>query len=336
MKKIILFLILLSFCKIEEKEKEIKGYLRVTALNGLILRAGPGTNFPKVKTLPRNTITPIYDTIGQTTEIKGFKGKWILTEYQKTSGYVFSGHVLITSNKESLENDSFNKDPITQFLISESGKDQIIKKLKEKNATFLNGNEIPILKRFYEDEFSLIETISFGVEYSPKTITRTIKGSNIIEFPDINNFHPIKIYESGKIIEGEYYPCYECCANTNPIIAIFTENKSISFLASASDTDALCYPEGGNTNFNRIRFSDMKNELYIQTKVGDCSEENLLYCYETNTTDSCKPKRYTSEFFKIIKNPFEDPIIDIYYNGIPDGYKKEFKNARKLIEWKVK
>lgn len=336
MRKIIIILILLSFCKIQKKEKEIKGYLRVTALSGLILRDGPGTNFPKIKSLPRNSVTPIYDTVGETIDIKGYKGKWILTEFQQSTGFVFSGHVLIASNKESLQNNFFNKNQITQFLISETGNSTIVKKLKDKNSHFLHGNEKPIFKKFYEDDYSIIETISFGDEYSPKTFTRTIKDTSIIEFPDINNFHPIKLYESGNLIEGENFLCYECCANTDPVIALFSKNKSISFFASASDTEALCYPEGGNINYNRIRFSDTKNELYIQTKVGDCNEKTFQYCFETNNIDSCKPKRYMSESFKVIKNPFDDPLIDIYHNEIPDKYKENFKNARKLIEWKIK
>lgn len=208
MNKIIPLIFFITFCTLQKREMQIKGYLKVTASSGLILREGPGTNFSKLNTLPKNVISPIFETVGDTITIKGFKGRWILTEYKGINGYVFSGHVLIAPERESLANENFKRSPITPLLISESGKSIVVKKLINKNSTFLSGNEKPIFRKFSEDQYSNIEILSLGGEYSPKTFIRTLKGSNIIEYPDINNFHPVKTFESGKIIEGKNFLCY--------------------------------------------------------------------------------------------------------------------------------
>ncbi|PKA10348.1 hypothetical protein CH372_19895 [Leptospira meyeri] len=337
MKIIITILLLFSFCTLSKKENKPISYIKVTAHSGLILRQGPGINFQKIKTLPKATVAPIYEFIGDIMEIKGYKGKWILTEFEGEFGYVFSGHVLIASDKEYLANETFIKNPIIQFLVTESGNFPVVKKLREKNATFLDGSEKPKIKKFYENDNYSIEIISFGDQYYPKTFIKNIKGTKIIEFPDVNNFHPLKILESGKLIEGEEYICYGCCANPVPTIALFGNNKSLSFYGSAKDSEALCYPEGGDVTFNKIRYSDTKNELYIHTKIGDCNEKLLNYCYESNRTESCKPKKFLSESFKVINNPFDDPLIEIYLNnGIPEKYQDEFKKSRKLIESRLK
>ncbi|TGK54342.1 SH3 domain-containing protein [Leptospira kanakyensis] len=337
MKPIIIIILIFSYCSLPNREKKAISYLKVTAPSGLILRQGPGTNFPKIKTLPKTTVSPIYEFLGETIDIKGYKGKWILTEFENEFGYVFSGHVVIALDKEFLISQTFNQAPMTQFLVSDSGKLPIIKMLKTKNAAFIDGSEKTLFKKFYENDHSVIETISLGEEYYPKTFIKTIKGSNIIEFPDVSNVHPIRMYESGKIIEGEKYICYGCCATTIPIIALFGNNKSFTFYGSAKDLDALCYPEGGDVEYNRIRYSETKNELYIHTKIGNCNEKLLNFCYESKQTDSCKPKQFHSETFKVITNPFDEPMIEIYSNtGIPEKHSDEFKKGRKLIQFKVK
>lgn len=122
-----------------------------------------------------------------------------------------------------------------------------------------------------------------------------------------------------------------------PVIAVFGNNKSLTFYGSGYDSEALCYPEGGDIEFNRIRYSDQHNQLFIHTKIGDCNESILLACIEANKIDSCKPKKSTLESFKVITNPYDEPSINIYLNnGVPDEFKEAFKNSRKLSESKVK
>ncbi len=337
MKKIIIFILTFSFCSIPYKQKNAISYLKVTAQSGLILRNGPGQNFSKIKTLPKGIIAPIYEYIGDNIEIKGYKGKWILTQFEDQFGYVFSGHVFISSDKDSFSNDYIRKIPLTQFLATESGKPHIIKKLNERNRNFLEGNEKVYSKKIIETDLSIIETISFGEIYYPKTFFRTNKESKIIEYPDVNNFHPGKLFEAGKIIEGEEFICYGCCAMPIPIMAILGNTKSYTFYGSVRDTVAMCYPEAGNIDYNMIRYSDTKNQLFIHTKSGDCNEKLLISCYESNKTDSCSPKKYLYESFKIINNPFDEPMLEVYVNsGIPEKYLDEFKKSRKLKELEIK
>ncbi|MBM9589959.1 hypothetical protein JWG41_05850, partial [Leptospira sp. 201903075] len=64
---------------------------------------------------------------------------------------------------------------------------------------------------------------------------------------------------------------------------------------------------------------------------------HLRVCIEANKIDSCKPKKFTLESFKVITNPYDEPSINIYLNnGVPDEFKEAFRNSRKLLESKVK
>lgn len=334
-KFLICVLLLLHFCILSKRERLAKGFIKVTAQSGLILREGPGTNFAKLTTLPKNSIAPIYETSSQLITIKGSRGKWILTEYQNMLGYVFSGHVLIAADKQSLEKENFDKSPITPFLVSESGKSTMIRKLVEKNSITYLGSEKAKFSKLSEDSNAKIETVSMGDEYDPKTIVKTWKNSTTIEYPDINNFHPIKSLESGKLIEGEYFLCYECCAGTVPVMAVLGNQKSFTTFASADDTDALCFPEGGDIAYNRVRYIEDSNQLLIHSKIGDCNESLLAECYKEKKTDSCKPKKFTSESFKVITNPFDEPVLTIFMNkAIPENHKELLQRGRKLVQKK--
>jgi hypothetical protein len=332
---LIIFFLIINSCNIPTREKPIVGYFSVTAYSGLILRRGPGIEYDKLTNLRKGTIGPIYEYIGSPIEIKGYKGRWILTQIENQTGYIFSGHVFISDNKESFEEVKGKNPFISQFKVAEKGKTQFTKDIIKKNPQYFGNNNQTRTKDLFETSDYKLSVLEYNEQFLAKMLFKESKLSGIIEYPDSANFHPVKYYENNRIIQGEMFICYECCAWPLPIFGLLGKNKSFLVYASILDSEAKCFPESFSSDYNRLRYSDIKNEIYIHIKSGKCTHDLVENCMKLNKDDNCRPKEFSYERFLVIKNPYDEPIFQNFHNeGIPDIYIEEYNKARKLKESK--
>lgn len=71
-------------------------YYKVTAVNGLNLRSGPGTSYSSLMALPLNSVVKAVDTTGS--------APWYKVTYGSTTGYVHSDYVVLTTEPETPSN----------------------------------------------------------------------------------------------------------------------------------------------------------------------------------------------------------------------------------------
>lgn len=71
-------------------------YYKVTAVNGLNLRSGPGTTYSSLMALPLNSVVKAVDTTSS--------APWYKVTYGSTTGYVHSDYVVLTTEPETPSN----------------------------------------------------------------------------------------------------------------------------------------------------------------------------------------------------------------------------------------
>ncbi|TGM89576.1 SH3 domain-containing protein [Leptospira licerasiae] len=341
MKKLLILVLLLS-CQSFQKSKSIKGYFKVTAPSGLLLRKGPGQQYEKIANLPRGTNGNVVEFASDQLEISGSKGRWLEVYVNERVGFIFSGHVLYSNNSDTFvkrynENVDIGSEifPIHSFLNLPDRKDKILTKLKKGYEDFFTEKDKLDIKKIHSLPESDIFAVGFSSEYLPNTIYKKDPKINQINLPDEPNFHLRSLYEKGRLASGEIYICYGCCAMTEPSAAILGVQKSVTIYTSIEDTNAICVPEAGSLDYNRFRVSDVNNEIYIHQKQGDCSEAFLEKCLAKGGGAGCVPTKFVSDKFIVIKDPYVDPVFETYSEqGIPEAYRLKFNTARKAILYK--
>ena len=87
-------------------------FFGVTARSGLNLRSAPSLEAPILQAMPRGTIGSALMRRRDIFEVEGIPGAWLQVALGETIGWVFSGFVVITTNRENLQS---ALDSIEQF-----------------------------------------------------------------------------------------------------------------------------------------------------------------------------------------------------------------------------
>ncbi|HIP81184.1 MAG TPA: SH3 domain-containing protein [Leucothrix mucor] len=91
--KKILPLIFLLMCSFQETYAKGPAWFTVTASPHLIVRSVPSVMGKKLGKLPKNSMVKVLKFTAKTQVISGEYGRWLLVEFKKGKGYVFSAYV---------------------------------------------------------------------------------------------------------------------------------------------------------------------------------------------------------------------------------------------------
>lgn len=304
---------------IESKENV---YFKVSTISGLNLRESPDTKSKIIVTLPYQTVGEIIEADKTVYMLQDRKGYWIKTSYENKIGWLFSGFVFVSSNKDKFREEEKDKEQwffkffsnLKEWLPEESKYNSVGKKEIEVSSS---------LKGFH------------FIHRDNKGENECYDKRNLFFINENKNYYDLTIgvgsgveKEYGKIFFMGFEGCNCCCSYGETLVVFVLKERLFSHSISSGSVmggyspDSRCW-----TTVQNIKYSQNNSIAYIYAMYGDCEMK-----YENQERIEVFKEFTHDMFIKIKINEDDLEIKRIIDKGIPAEYKQEWEEAEEI--WK--
>lgn len=314
-------------------------YFFVTDKSGLNLREGPGQNFKKILTLPYKSTGMILSSNQEIFTIQKQTGFWMQVEYEQKTGWLFSGFIVMSDNKDW-------QPPSFSMTDSETGENDTSG--DDFNFQPINDDGISNSKRI-NPRFSFNKTkISFeaNIKDSQNTDSCSSEPENSLRLKSPIWDMTISLYEMQLEKEKSigagfiFYSgrgCNCCCALKESKLLAITNEFPQSFEYTAG-SEASCAANEGTflipVSYLQFKVDLSSNTMYILRELPICAkkkdiDENQPKDGSYNIFEKLGSKGY----FYIFKNNnglLKTEKIETEPNIIPEVWKEKWEKAISL------
>ena len=240
---------------------------------GLNFREGPGTQFPKISTLPMGTKGLISEIEPKMFTIQKQTGYWFSSEINGKKGWLFSGFILtkdLDEKTESVDSDSEGRGFHFSFPASETP-DSVISRsgFEVLQSTDFSKYTIQHLKNNQPDEFDQ----SCGFELS----IRVTGNQQLFHFTGGNfSFSNLESAKNGFIFYSTNH-CGCCCAPSEDDLVIVSNDRIRKLSYQSFGREGMCDTQEGSflmiLDGVEFRLDSENSTLYLLRKEPVCDTE---------------------------------------------------------------
>lgn len=304
-------------------ESKGKVYFKVSTISGLNLRESSDMKSKIIVTLPYQTVGEVIEADKTVYTIQDRKGYWVKTSYENKVGWLFSGFVFVSSDKDKFRDEEEDREQWFFNYFKELKEWEPIR--AEYNSSRMNESEDSSLL----NGFRFIEEKNKGTDECSENSKLFFVNSGKDFFYDLTiGVESYKSKDYGKIFFMRYEGCHCCCSYWGELIVFVLRNRLFSHSVS-SDAAMGGYLQNEKcwTKIQNIKYSKQNSMAYIYAMYGDCemkyTEMDRIEVFKSFTHDI---------FIKIKINEDDLDIKRIIDKGIPAEYKQEWEEAKEI--WK--